>query len=217
MSRLVHPAPGRPALPRRRFLSSLVATLGGAALLGRARPAPAATQGGNAYIGEIMLWAGNFAPLGWFFCDGSLLPIAEPYDVLFTLIGTMYGGDGFSTFAVPDLRGRIPIHQGFGPGLTPRTIGETGGTETVTLLTTQLPAHTHAAACMSAAGTSDLPTGQLPARDGAGGFSWGATAPVAMAPGHIGLAGSSTAHENRMPYLPLNFCINWSGIYPAQS
>ena len=204
-----------PLLPRRRFLSQFVAGLGGAALLGRARPSSAGTTASDPFVGELMLFAGNFAPSGWFFCDGSILPIAV-YDVLFYLIGTTYGGDGVTTFALPDLRGRIPIHPGVGPGLSNRIMGELGGQEQVTLLQTQLPAHTHAAACMASVGSSDTPTGLLPARDGAGTMAWGAATPVAMAAGHIGTAGSSLPHENRMPYLTLNWCIAWAGIFPSQ-
>jgi microcystin-dependent protein len=216
MSRPGTPLGARPPLPRRRFLSTLVATLGGAALLGSARPSRAATQASSPYIGELMLFAGNFAPVGWFFCDGSLLSIAV-YDVLFSLIGTTYGGDGVTTFGLPDLRGRIPIHQGSGPGLTPRIMGQVGGSELVTVVQTQLPAHTHTAWCMATAGSSDSPTGLLPARDGAGTLTWGAATPVAMAAGHIGPAGSNLPHENRMPYLTLNWCIAWTGIYPTHS
>jgi microcystin-dependent protein len=205
---------GQAPLPRRRFISTLVATLGGAAFLGRARPARAATLASDPFIGELMLFAGNFAPNGWFFCDGSLLPIAT-YDVLFYVIGTTYGGDGVTTFALPDLRGRIAIHQGTGPGLSPRVVGQVGGTEQVTMLPANLPAHTHAANCMAAAGTSSAPAGLFPARDGAGNLSWGASTPAALAAAHIGSAGSGIAHENRMPYLTLNWCIAWVGVYPA--
>lgn len=215
MPSAVPASPARTRLPRRRFLSQIVAGLGGAALLGRARPSSAATTASDPFVGELMLFAGNFAPVGWFFCDGSILDIGT-YDVLFALIGTTYGGDGVTTFAVPDLRGRIPIHRGIGPGLSNRTQGELGGAERVTLLPTQLPSHTHAATCMAGAGSSDTPTGLLPARDGAGTLAWGATTPVAMAAAHIGTAGSGLTHENRMPVLPLNWCIAWSGIFPSQ-
>jgi microcystin-dependent protein len=206
----------QPRLPRRRFLAKLVAGLGGAALLGRARPASAATTASDPFVGELMLFAGNFAPSGWFLCDGSILPIAS-YDVLFALIGTTYGGDGATTFALPDLRGRVPIHQGAGPGLSNYYIGQLGGAERVTLLQANLPAHTHAASCMATAGSSDTPTGLLPARDGAGTLAWGATAAVAMAAGHIGSTGSSLSHENRMPVLALNWCIAWTGIFPSRA
>ena len=204
----------RPPLPRRRFLSTLAATLGGAALLGRARPARAAALASDPFVGELMLFAGNFAPNGWFFCDGSLLDIGL-YDVLFSVIGTTYGGDGVNTFGLPDLRGRIPIHMGTGPGRSTRTIGERAGGEQVTLLQAHLPAHGHSALCTTSAGTSDTPTGLLPARDGAGTLTWGAATPVALAASHIGPAGGNQPHNNLMPYLTLNWCIAWSGIYPT--
>src|SRR5437868_626698 len=97
----------------------------------------------NPYVGEIRLWASNFEPYGWLFCKGQLLPISEN-DVLFQLIGTTYGGDGESTFALPDLQGRAPVHQGLGSGLSNRTIGETGGASSVTLTVQQIPSHNHA-------------------------------------------------------------------------
>jgi len=204
------------ANPRRRFLGALAAALGVGALAGRPRAARAATTSSQPYIGEIMLWAGNFAPVGWFFCDGSLLPI-NIYDTLFNLIGTTYGGDGQSTFALPDLRGRVPIHTGQGPGLSNRIMGEVAGEERHTLLVTQLPAHTHAAACVATAGTSDSPGGLLPARNAAGNLAWGAGAAASLAAANVDPAGSTLSHENHMPILTLNFCIAYEGIYPSQS
>src|SRR5262245_26202423 len=103
------------------------------------------------FIAEIKMFGGNFAPLGWATCDGQLLPISQ-YTALFSLLGTTYGGDGVTNFALPDLRGRVPMHPGQGPGLSPRTLGEKAGTETVTLTTAQLPAHNHAANCVTPAG-----------------------------------------------------------------
>src|SRR5262249_8021175 len=104
------------------------------------------------YVGEIRIFAGNFAPVGWMFCDGQLLPISEN-ETLFNLIGTTYGGDGQSTFALPDLRGRLPLHQGTGSGLSTRQLAENGGTEEVTLSTQQIPSHTHPVPCSSGGGT----------------------------------------------------------------
>lgn len=202
------------ASPRRRFFAAMVTAVAGAGLLGRGRLVEASPQSGNPYVGEVMLWAGNFAPLGWAFCDGSLLPIAQ-YDALFALIGTTYGGDGVTTFALPDLRGRIPIHAGQGTGLSPRILGEIGGSETVTLSALALPTHSHTAAAMGTAGTSADPTDALPARDAAGGLAYGAATQVAMAPGHIGVSGSNGAHENRMPHLALNYCIALFGVFPS--
>src|SRR5512135_3630836 len=108
------------------------------------------------YIGEIRLFGGNFAPVGWAFCDGALVPISEN-DALFNLIGTTYGGDGQLTFALPDLRGRLPMHMGTGPGLSPRTIGEQGGVETVTLTANQIPAHSHVPLSVSGDGNQSTP------------------------------------------------------------
>ena len=166
------------------------------------------------YIGEIRMFGGNFAPLGWAFCDGQLLAIAQN-DALFSLIGTTYGGDGQSTFALPDLRGRIPIHQGQGPLLTPRQIGETGGSETVTLTTAQLPTHTHRLASGSPASLGD-PSGAAVANTGATAIYGTGPANVAMAPTASVSAGGSQPHNNVMPYQCVNFIISLFGIFPSQ-
>src|SRR3954451_10417902 len=114
------------------------------------------------YVGEIRMFAGNFAPAGWMFCEGQLLPISE-YDTLFNLIGTTYGGDGQNTFALPDLRGRAPLNQGQGPGLTNRVIGEISGSESVTLISTQMPQHIHQPVANNIDPTSDAPAaGTMP-------------------------------------------------------
>lgn len=178
----------------------------------------------TSYIGEIRMFGGNFAPMGWMLCQGQLLPIAE-YDTLFMLIGTTYGGDGMNTFALPDLRGRIPIHQGSGPGLTPRTLGQMGGTESVTLNTTQMPSHTHAVVAtpqaVSSVGNDLSPAGNHWARAG-GERGYGDTANVTMAADllstpTVGDAGDNRPHENRPPYLAVNFIISLFGVYPSQS
>jgi microcystin-dependent protein len=165
------------------------------------------------YIGEIRLFGGNFAPVGWAFCDGSLLPISE-YDALFALIGTTYGGDGQTTFAVPDLRGRVPIHMGGGPGLTTRIIGEMAGAESVTLNTQQIPAHTHA---LGAAQSGHLasPANAMPAapRDYPGFRLPGGITP--MAAGAIAPAGGSQPHSNLAPYLCVSFIISLFGVFPS--
>lgn len=215
LSRAARVQPAPLANPRRRFLGALAAALGVGALAGRPRAARAAVNSSQPYIGEIMLWAGNFAPIGWFFCDGSLQPIAI-YDTLFSLIGTTYGGDGQTTFALPDLRGRVPLHAGQLPGGSNYQLGQVSGSEQVTLGTTQLPAHTHAAACLATAGTSDQPGGLNPARNGAGNLTWGAGSAATLAAAHVTPAGSNLSHENRMPILTLNFCIAYEGIYPSQ-
>ena len=174
------------------------------------------------FVGEIRMFAfGNRgAPNGWQICDGSLLSIAE-YEVLFTLIGTIYGGDGQSTFAVPDLRGRLPIHQGQGPGLSNYVIGQVSGTETVTLVSTQMPAHTHSMIATTAASTALTPgTGLLPGTVSGDIFYatdlTGATA-APMAAQSTTIAGGSQPHDNTMPTLTVQYCIAWAGIYPSQN
>jgi microcystin-dependent protein len=174
------------------------------------------------YVGEIRMFAfgSRGAPNGWQACDGSLLSIAE-YEVLFTLIGTTYGGDGQTTFAVPDLRGRLPIHQGTGPGLSNYVIGQMSGTESVTLIQTQMPAHTHTAVATTAASTATTPgTGLLPGAVSGDTFYvntiTGNTA-APMSPQMLTVAGGSQPHENCMPTLTAQFCIAWAGIFPSQS
>ena len=167
------------------------------------------------YIGEIRMFGGNFAPLGWMFCDGSLLPISEN-ETLFNLIGTTYGGDGQSTFALPDMRGRIPIHQGAG-----YTLAEAVGTETVTLSLNQLPNHAHilnaSANAASSAGTpadmtANTGTTLLYATPDA------QTGPdVIMNPQAIGAVGGNQPHNNLAPYLCVSFIISLYGIYPSQN
>jgi microcystin-dependent protein len=164
------------------------------------------------YVGEIRMFAGNFAPAGWMFCEGELLPISE-YETLFDLIGTTYGGDGQSTFALPDLRGRIPIHTGNG-----FTLAETGGSEEVTLTASQLPVHTHPlTAVASVRGTQASPAGSLPAQ------SYNVTpyindAPAgAFNPAAVGPVGGSQPHTNFQPYLCVDFIISLFGIFPSQT
>ena len=166
----------------------------------------------NPYVGEIRLFAGNFAPQGWMFCDGTVLAIAEN-TTLFNLIGTTYGGDGQTTFALPDLRSRVPIHMGQGAGLSNHALGQNGGTETVTLTVAQIPAHAHVPNANSNHGTTTTPTGNVWA--GSADFSqYAAGSTGNMAGGAIGLAGSSQPHDNMLPYLSINFIISLFGIYP---
>lgn len=167
---------------------------------------------GQPYIGEIRMFAGNFAPMGWQFCDGSLLPIAE-YDALFNLIGTTYGGDGQETFAVPDLRGRIPLHMGSGA-----VIGETMGTETVTLTTQQIPAHSHAAMVSSNNGSGTTPIGAVLARNAAAPEAYTTDTSVGLTPlnpASISQTGNSQPHDNMMPFLCVSFIISLFGLYPS--
>ena len=163
------------------------------------------------YVGEIRIFAGNFAPAGWMFCEGQLLPISEN-ETLFNLIGTTYGGDGQSTFALPDLRGRIPLHQGSG-----FTLAETGGVETVTLTVSQIPAHSHAFLATSGLSNATNPSGDVLAQSLTVSFYNSATPNSAMAAGATGLVGGSQPHNNFQPYLCLDFIISLFGIFPSQT
>ena len=168
------------------------------------------------FVGEIRMFAGNFAPQGWALCDGQLLAISQN-DVLFSLVGTTYGGDGQNTFGLPDLRGRIPLHMGQGPGLSSRTIGQNGGSETVTLTPAQLPAHGHVLNADSGAANSTDPLGRLPAAS-TGSSTYGNLAPsVAMRADAVASAGGNQAHDNMMPFLCINFIIALFGIYPSRN
>jgi microcystin-dependent protein len=173
------------------------------------------------FIGEIRLFAGNFAPFGWLFCDGSLLPISE-YNVLFALIGTTYGGDGQSTFALPDLRGRVPVHIG---GTQNYQVGERGGAETVTLTGAQIPLHNHAMSSVSAPGTVSTPSASSRLADmGPTGTvtpavykAFDGTSQIALNAQSIGAAGGSQPHNNIQPTLAVSFIIAFFGIFPPRS
>jgi microcystin-dependent protein len=169
----------------------------------------------DAFIGEIRLFGGNFAPMNWAFCDGSVLPISEN-DALFALIGTTYGGDGQTTFALPDLRGRLPVHQGSGPGLSTYGLGQMAGSETVTLTSQQLPAHTHAAQGQSAAGDQAGPGGGVWAASAQNQFSSNAPG-AAMSTAAIGATGGSQQHDNMAPYQVVSFIICLFGIFPSRN
>jgi microcystin-dependent protein len=162
------------------------------------------------YVGEIRMFAGNFAPAGWMFCAGQLLPISE-YETLFNLIGTTYGGDGQSTFALPDLQSRVPIHQGNG-----FVLADTGGVETVTLTVQQIPAHSHALLATDASASSTDPTSRVPAKPDKAPYRPG-PATVPMAPQAIGITGGSQPHENIQPYGSLYYIISLFGIFPSQT
>lgn len=162
------------------------------------------------FVGEVRMFGGNFAPAGWMFCEGQLLPISEN-ETLFNLIGTTYGGDGESTFALPDLRGRLPLHQGSG-----FVLAETGGAEEVTLNVNQVPSHTHALQVVNGLpGNQVSPAGNLPA------MSFNVVpfindAPtVGLAADAVGVVGGSQPHTNLQPYLCVNFIISLFGIYPS--
>lgn len=167
------------------------------------------------FVGEIRMFGFGFTPVGWQACDGSLLPIAQN-EALFALIGTTYGGDGQLTFAVPDLRGRVPIHQGQGPGLSNYSLGQRAGTETVTLTQDQMPPHTHAMPVSTAAATSPSPANAVPAADSADPVYAG-TSSTSMAPNAVGLAGGGQPHDNCMPTLTVQIAIALDGVFPSQA
>jgi microcystin-dependent protein len=160
------------------------------------------------YVGEIRMFAGNFAPAGWEFCAGQLVPISE-YDALFTLIGTTYGGDGQSTFALPDLRGRIPIHQG-----NNFVLGEVGGAEEVTLTQQQIPAHTHPLRASTSVGTAANPLGGVLAASGSSNVYRPGPTAVALSNQTVAPVGGSQPHTNLQPYLCIEFIISMFGIFP---
>ena len=165
------------------------------------------------YVGEIRMFAGNFAPAGWMFCEGQLLPISE-FETLFNLIGTTYGGDGQSTFALPDLRGRLPIHQGNG-----FTLAETGGVESVTLAAGPIPAHSHPLLASGNQASSTSPANQVPAVTQASTITpYGTDAPpVQLSPSSVGSTGGSQPHDNFQPYLCIDFIISLFGVFPSQT
>lgn len=169
------------------------------------------------YVGEIRMFAGVKVPQDWHLCDGSLLSISE-YDVLFSLLGTTYGGNGSTTFGLPDLRGRLALGQGTGTGLTPRVLGTSGGSETVTLDTTQIPAHSHTIKATTATGSTGDPTNTVWANTGATTLKQYSTAApdTDMGKDALSTVGSGLAHDNMMPSLAINFIISLNGIYPQQ-
>ncbi|KQN21205.1 phage tail protein [Sphingomonas sp. Leaf33] len=193
-------------------------------------------MGTQPFIGSIQIFGFNFAPRNYAYCNGQLLSIAQN-TALFSLLGTQYGGNGTTTFALPDLRSRVPMHFGQGPGLSPRQIGEVGGTESVTLLSTQMPAHNHTFTNTStlnatqAKGTDQIPaTGSLLARPinnpanaipqiyvPAGTVGDAVALGGLNVAGTIGVAGGSQPHPNMQPYLVLNFCIALQGIFPSRN
>jgi microcystin-dependent protein len=161
------------------------------------------------YVGEIRMFAGNFAPAGWMFCEGQLLPISEN-ETLFQLIGTTYGGDGESTFALPDLRGRIPIHQGNG-----FILAETGGAEEITLTVNQIPAHSHPLLAANAVGNDPNPNNNVLAESSAVSLYQSSAPTAAMASQSISSTGGSQPHTNFQPYLCVDFIISLFGIFPS--
>lgn len=165
-------------------------------------------------LGSIVLFGGNFEPRGWAFCNGQSLEIAR-YSALFSLLGTTYGGDGITNFRLPDLRGRVPVHAGSGPGLTRRQPGETLGQESVTLATTQVPPHSHDLVAADVASVSDRAQGGMLARSPV--YSDRDSPTLVLNPLSIALAGGGQPHDNMQPSLCLNFIIALEGIYPSRN
>jgi microcystin-dependent protein len=169
------------------------------------------------FIGEVTVYGFNFPPRGWATCDGQLLSIQQN-TALFSLLGTIYGGNGTTNFALPDLRGRVPIHFGQGPGLSNYFQGQTGGSETVNLLTSQIPAHNHTYNAVSDAGDVSAPAGAYLANTGALDKEYKTTGTVvAMNVNAVGAAGGGQPHNNMQPYVVLNFSIALQGIFPSRN
>lgn len=173
----------------------------------------------DAYIGEIRVFAGNFAPKGWALCNGQLMSIAQ-YTALFSILGVQYGGDGKTTFALPNLMGRAPMGQGTGQGLTPRAMGSTVGNATVTLSTQEIPAHTHTPMAISLPQNSNDPTdhywAEAPKSKAGQKKLYTPTPNTQMAPDALGIAGGSQPHNNMQPYLAMNYIICLNGEFPSR-
>lgn len=214
---------------RRGLIQRLGLLVGGGLVAGPAAAAAVQQQASfqvnsaEPYIGEIIMFAGNFAPRGWALCNGQLLSIAQN-TALFSILGTTYGGNGQTTFALPNLMGRVPLHPGQGPGLTNRILGESSGEENVTLLNNQMPAHNHSLNVATGSGTSGTPAGNVLAV-GVGTNNHGEAVPVqgyaaapdaGASPSAIGVAGGSQPHNNMPPYLGINFIIALEGIFPPR-
>jgi microcystin-dependent protein len=170
------------------------------------------------FVAEIRIFPFNFAPRGWAWCDGQLMPISQN-TALFSLLGTTYGGDGRSTFALPDLQGRAPMHPGQGPGLSLHDLGETGGSETVSLLESEIPAHTHAFKTSADLPDSRTPdsTAVLARSSGANAYQTSTAGLVALDPQSLAAAGGDQPHNNMQPYLTFYFCIAMQGVFPPRT
>ena len=169
------------------------------------------------FVGEVRMFAGNFAPAGWLFCNGQLLNISQ-YDVLFSLLGTTYGGDGNTTFALPDLRGRTPIHAGQGPDRTNRFLGQALGSEKVSLVAAELPLHAHPVPARAEAGTQSSPANAVWAASAGTAKPYTQNAPNAsMSANAFTPAGNGHPHENMMPFQAVSFIIATDGVYPPQN
>src|SRR5262245_25519060 len=167
------------------------------------------------FLGEVRLFAGNFAPTGWALCNGQILSIAQN-TALFSLLGTTYGGNGVVTFALPDLRGRVPIHVGQGPGLSPYDAGEVGGAEAITLLTSEMPSHTHTLNGSSSNGVSDAAASNVPARAPSAIPQSAPATDTSLASDAVGSSGGGQPHNSMQPYITLNFIIATTGIFPQR-
>jgi microcystin-dependent protein len=168
------------------------------------------------FVAEIRMFGFNFAPRGWATCDGQIMPLSQN-TALFALLGTTYGGDGKSTFALPDLQARAPMHPGQGPGLSGHMLGESGGSESVTLDQSQIPAHTHSLQGRAQFGNAPDPTGRVLARPYGGGNLYSESpSPTQMSNQALAPSGSSLPHNNMQPYLTMNFCIALQGIFPSR-
>jgi microcystin-dependent protein len=170
------------------------------------------------FVAEIRIFPFNFAPKGWAWCNGQLLPLSQN-TALFSLLGTTYGGDGKSNFALPDLEGRAPMHPGQGPGLSLHDLGETGGSETVSLLESEIPAHTHTVRASNQTADIQEPTANATVAKASGALPFAASggALAMMAPESLAPAGGDQPHNNMMPYLTFYFCIALQGVFPPRS
>ncbi|HJQ26448.1 MAG TPA: phage tail protein [Blastocatellia bacterium] len=169
------------------------------------------------FVAEIRIFPFNFAPKGWAFCDGQILPLSQN-TALFSLLGTTYGGDGKSNFALPNMQGNAPMHPGQGPGLSLHDLGETGGSDTVSLLESEIPSHSHAWNASNSDGTDQTPVNELLA-GGVGGISMYAdpATVITLNDNTVAPAGGDQPHNNMQPYLTLNFCIALQGVYPPRT
>lgn len=170
------------------------------------------------FVAEIRIFPFNFAPKGWAWCDGQLMPLSQN-TALFSLLGTTYGGDGKSNFALPDLQGRAPMQPGQGPGLSLHDLGESGGSETVTLLESEIPAHSHAMRASADPGNAQAPSSAVTLARSSGGSAYSTTTSglTTMAPEALAPAGGDAPHNNMMPYLTFHFCIALQGVFPPRS